>query len=66
MRWFVVENNKIINVVVYSGGGGWNPPRGTYTISTEDCPDGCDIGWEFKDGEWIAPVIETIKNEIGE
>lgn len=53
MRYFVIQNDEVINVVVYDGGG-WTPPRGCHIIPEIE---GVGIGWKLVDEEWTAPPV---------
>lgn len=57
MRWFVIQNDEVINVVVYDGGG-WTPPRGCHIIPEVE---GVGIGWTYDEetGRFVEPEQET-------
>lgn len=55
-NYAVIENDKVINVIVTSPG--YTHPDGLDLIDTETTPIG--IGWERIDGEWVNPNAEEV------
>lgn len=53
-RYFVMQGDLVINLIVYDGGG-WNPPQGCHIIPEVE---GVGIGWKLVDGQWEPPQIE--------
>jgi hypothetical protein len=58
MRYAHVINNKVVNVSLWDGTTEWTPDDGSvvpYPLE-DDSPVG--PGWQFVDGEWVAPEPE--------
>ncbi len=50
--YLVIQDELVINAVVWDGESDWTPPDGT---TVEIAPDYVGIGWRRVAGEWIAP-----------
>lgn len=42
-RYFVMQGDVVVNLIVYDGGG-WNPPEGCHIIPEVE---GVGIGWTY-------------------
>jgi len=50
--YLVIQDNKVINAVVWDGESDWTAPEGT---TVEIATNGVGIGWTRVAGEWVAP-----------
>jgi hypothetical protein len=49
----VIENNTVVNVVLWDGKSEWSPDNGVAIPAA----DGVGIGWSYADGVFTAPDI---------
>ncbi|EOZ3809777.1 tail fiber assembly protein [Citrobacter youngae] len=55
----VIENNTVVNVVLWDGESEWSPDNGVAIPAA----DGVGIGWSYADGAFTAPDIpEPVKS----
>lgn len=55
----VIENNTVVNVVLWDGESKWSPDNGVVIPAA----DGVGIGWLYADGTFTAPDIpEPVKS----
>ncbi|MCK2420152.1 tail fiber assembly protein [Escherichia coli] len=55
----VIENNTVVNVVLWDGESEWSPDNGVAIPAA----DGVGIGWLYADGAFTAPDIpEPVKS----
>ena len=59
MRYAIVENDLVVNVVLWDGESAY-PDSDLLVI----CPDEVSIGWSRDASGWIAPVPVVIEAEI--
>jgi hypothetical protein len=52
MNYLIVQDNKVINSVVWDGASDWTAPEGTTAVVA---PEGVGIGWTKVGANWIAP-----------
>lgn len=50
----VIENNTVVNVVLWDGESEWAPDNGVAIPAT----DGVGIGWLYADGTFTAPAVQ--------
>ena len=51
MRYAIVEDGVVINVVNWDGSRGWTPPVGSQALRH----DTASVGWTYHDNEFFAP-----------
>jgi hypothetical protein len=60
MRYAHVINNEVVNVSLWDGVTAYTPPKGeTLHQLEDDSPVG--PGWQFVDGEWVAPEPDDLE-----
>lgn len=52
MRYAMIHDHQVVNVILWDGEADWNPGPQFDVI---DCPDHVGPGWGYKDGVWSAP-----------
>lgn len=52
MRWAIVQDGIVTNIVLWNGQEAWQPPVGATIIALHETV--CDIGWIF-DGTGFSP-----------
>lgn len=52
MNYLIVQDNKVINTVVWDGESDWSAPEGTTAVVA---PAGVGIGWTKVGANWVAP-----------
>jgi hypothetical protein len=52
MRYVLVRNNIVENVIEWSGGSEWSPPVGVIAIQSNVM---CGIGWSWNNGAPVDP-----------
>jgi hypothetical protein len=52
----VVQDDVVINVVIWDGGPEWTPPAGCIAVALGD--SGAGIGWGYVNGQFIPPAPE--------
>lgn len=60
----VVENGKVINIVVWDGVTEWKPDSGEAIIAPDGV--GVGVGWLYADGVFTAPVVQIPDKTHGE
>jgi len=50
--YLIIEDNQVINTVLWDGVSEWTPPEGTTLVIA---PTHVGIGWTKNGSEWIAP-----------
>jgi len=58
MRYALIKNNKVVNVIKWNGESEYQAPEGAEMIEINNELK-LGVGYEFIDGEWVAPPIET-------
>lgn len=53
VRYAIVQDGVVVNIILWDGETEWTPPEGT---TVHACPDEVGIGWGYVDGVWTAPV----------
>lgn len=52
-KWLVIQDDTVINIIVWDGVSAWAPPDGCTIIPAED--QTICIGWKIVDNVWVAP-----------
>lgn len=52
MRYVLVKNNIIVNIIKWSGSSPYTPPA---DCELYPCPDDADIGWFWNNGNPVKP-----------
>ncbi|MCD4498542.1 hypothetical protein [Chromobacterium vaccinii] len=57
-RYMLIDqNSNVVNVVMWDGGDGWQPPSGLQAIPS----DNAGPGWTYKNGTFTPPAPPTPK-----
>lgn len=59
MRWAIVQNGIVTNIVLWDGQETWQPPMGAAIIALNETV--CDIGWLY-DGTSFSPPAEAAED----
>lgn len=54
MRYMVIDNDKIINIVNWDGQSDWSPPNGAKIVKMND-DEIYGVGGKFVDNEYVPP-----------
>lgn len=59
LTYAIIENNTVVNVILWDGQSKWLPPSGTTVI--EILPHTiAGIGYLYNNGDFIAPTLTVI------
>lgn len=62
MRWLVIKDGVVVNVVRWDGETPWEPPVGCTVASA---PDHVGVGWLVVDGQIVPPpALELWETEV--
>lgn len=53
MRWLLIRDNRVVNVVVWDGETPWDAPADCELL---EAPDGVGVGFTWDGTVWVAPV----------
>ena len=56
----VIENNTVVNVVLWDGESEWSPDNGVAIPAA----DGVGIGWSYADGAFTAPEVNCYVRQV--
>lgn len=58
MRWAVVQDGTVVNVIEWDGIKPYQAAHGTTLVQHDEV----GIGWTYENGELVAPIIEVVNN----
>jgi len=54
--WALIENDVVVNTIVWDGVTPWSPPAGQQCIEISDLNPVPAIGWTYQNGQFFPPA----------
>jgi hypothetical protein len=66
MRYALIADDKVINVILWDGSTDWSPPTGTEVVSLAGL-DEVAIDWDYVDGQFVdnRPTVNPDESPEG-